>query len=71
MNIDNSVKDNREKEKCNKDDSNKEANSMFVWFEKKKLTEADLGLVKIYSFHKQQSPTQEGLCYERVFWTIF
>ena len=47
MNIDNSVKDNREKEKCNKDDSNKEANSMFVWLEKKKLTEADLGLVKI------------------------
>ena len=38
---------------------------------KKKLTEADLGLVKIYSFHKQQSPTQESLCYERVFWTIF
>ena len=35
MNIDNSVKDNRENEKCNKDDFNKEANAMFVWLEKK------------------------------------
>ena len=40
---------------------------MFVWLDNNKLTETDLGLVKMYYFHKQQSPRKACVMSEYFF----